>query len=143
MRYLVAYPSLLHMVVTYISMNCRNSYQKKIIWRYYLPYVWYVNNTPYWMLWNFNGDTTKTLLRFVTHIYYLCTNVCSSFPCNTWKKTTRKCDNKGFLPATSLNGVVGSPYLFTRSLIGSTGKYDLSYAFMLNLYKLLKLTHVP
>ena len=34
----------------------------------------------------------------------------------------RKCDTKCFIPVASLNGVVGLPYLFIRSLIGRTGK---------------------
>ena len=38
------------------------------------------------------------------------------------KPTTRKCDTEGFVPVASLNGVVGSPSLFIRSLIGRNGK---------------------
>ena len=54
-----------------------------------------------------------------------------------------KCDTEGFVPVASLNGVVGSPSLFIRSLIGRTGKYDLSYTLMKNKYTLPKPLHIP
>ena len=38
------------------------------------------------------------------------------------KYKTRKFDIEGFLPVASLNGVVGFPSLFIKSLIGSTRK---------------------
>ena len=45
---------------------------------------------------------------------------------------TRKYDTEGFVPVASLYGVVGSLSSFIRSLIGRTGKYDLSYTLMRN-----------
>ena len=59
------------------------------------------------------------------------------------KNKTRKCDIESFLPVTSLNGMVGSPSLFIKSLIGSTGKYDILYKSTENEYKILKPVHVP
>ena len=44
------------------------------------------------------------------------------FPKNTRKNNTRECDTEGLLPVAILNGVVGSPSSFIRSLIGRTGK---------------------
>ena len=38
------------------------------------------------------------------------------------KNKKRKCDIAGFVPVASLCGVVGSPFVFIRSLIGRTGK---------------------
>ena len=52
---------------------------------------------------------------------------------------TRKCDTEGFVPAESLNGVVGLHYLFIISLIGKSGKYYLSYTLLQNEYMLPKL----
>ena len=48
------------------------------------------------------------------------------------QNNTHKCDNEGFVPVASLNGVVGSLSLFIRSLIGSSRKYDLSYKLLQN-----------
>ena len=48
--------------------------------------------------------------------------MCSSFPYNTWKNDTCKCDTEGLLPVASLNGVVSFPSSFIRYLIDSTGK---------------------
>ena len=65
------------------------------------------------------------------------------FPYNTWKNKTRKCDTEGFVPVASLCGVVGSPSSFIISLIGRTGKYDLSYTLMRNEHIFPELWHVP
>ena len=46
--------------------------------------------------------------------------MCSSFPCNTWKNNTHKCDTECFVTVASLYGVVKSPSWFIRSLIGRT-----------------------
>ena len=43
-----------------------------------------------------------------------------------------KCDTEGFVPVSSLNGVVGSLSSFIRSLIGRTEKYYLLYTLMKN-----------
>ena len=55
------------------------------------------------------------------------------------QNNTRKCDTEGFVPVASLNGVVGSPSLFIRSLIGRTIKCDIFYTIMQNEYTLPKL----
>ena len=50
-----------------------------IVWRYDLAFVWYVNKIPFLMLWNYNKDTSKTLLWLVMHVWHLCLNMCSIF----------------------------------------------------------------
>ena len=59
------------------------------------------------------------------------------------KNNIPKCYTEGFVPVTSLNCMVGSPPLFIRSLIGGTGKYDMSYISIKNEYMLLELSYVP
>ena len=49
-------------------------------------------------------------------------NMCSSFPCNTLTKKTRKCNIEGLIPVAGLNGTVGSLSSFIKYMIGSTGK---------------------
>ena len=44
-----------------------------------------------------------------------------SFRTINGQNNTRKCDTEGFVSVASLCGVVGSPFLFIRSLIGRTG----------------------
>ena len=48
--------------------------------------------------------------------------MCISFPYNTRKKNTCKCDTEGFVLVASLYGLFWSPYSFIRSLIGRTRK---------------------
>ena len=79
------------------------------------------------MLWNSNEDTSKILLRLVAIFNAFVTTRAVSFCATHGQNKTRKYDIKGFLPFTSLNRVVGSPSLFIKPLIGSTGKYDLPY----------------
>ena len=47
------------------------------------------------------------------------------------KNKTRKCNIEGFIPVKNLNGVVGSPSSFIKSLIGSTSKYIFFFSFVL------------
>ena len=54
----------------------------------------------------------------------------------------RKCDTEGLVPVASLNDMVGSPSSFIISLIGRTGKYDMSYTLMQNEYNVPKLYHI-
>ena len=48
------------------------------------------------------------------------------------QNNTRRCDTEGFIPVKGLNCVVKSPSFFISYLIGSTGKYDISYTLMQN-----------
>ena len=49
------------------------------------------------------------------------------FDTKNGKKKTLTCDIEGFVPAASLNGLVGFLSSFVKSLIGSSRKYDMMY----------------
>ena len=79
------------------------------------------------MLCNSNKDTAETLLRLLTHVERLFPTCAVSFRTTNGKNKTRECDIEGFVPVTSLFGVVGLPSSFIMSLIGITKKYNLYY----------------
>ena len=48
------------------------------------------------------------------------------------QNSKHKCDTEFFAPVASLNYMFASPSFLIRSLVGSTGKYDLLYKLMQN-----------
>ena len=76
------------------------------------------------MLWNYKEYTSKTLWRFLTHIFVLTFSLALH---TTYEQNkTRKCDTEGFVPVTILNGVVILLSSLIIYLIGSISKilYD-------------------
>ena len=108
--------------MTYMLMHWKNFYKNNIIWRYYFPSLGTYTIHSFWCY----GIPTKIPQNPFCTWWYICNtflSTCSVAFCTTHRKNnTRKCDTEGFVPVTSLNGVVGLPSLFIRSLIGINRK---------------------
>ena len=127
-----ALPSLLHTVVTCMTVHCRNFFSNTtsyveitfLVLGTYTRYPFWccgiptkMPRNPFWAWWRmFNAFVSTCAVAFrTTH----------------GQNKTRKCDTEGFVPVASLYGVVGSPSSFIRSLIGRTRKiWDAAKAFL-------------
>ena len=77
---------------------------------------------PFLVLWNFDEDTTEPFCAW-WRIFNNFLSTCAVAFCTTHvQNNTHKCDTEGFVLVASLNGVIGSPSSFIRSLIGRNGK---------------------
>ena len=74
------------------------------------------------MLWNSNKDTEKPFCAWWRIFNAFVATCAVAFRTTHGQNDTRMCDTEGFSPVTSLNGVIGSPSLFIRYLIGSARK---------------------
>ena len=92
------------------------------MWRYYLPCSWYIHQIPFWCCVIPTKIQRKTFCA-CWRIFNAILSTCTVAFCTTHgQNNTRKCYTEGFIPVASLNGVVGSPSLFIRYLIGRTRK---------------------
>ena len=119
-----------YMLFWRICQLTRNTFIKSnIIWRYYLPCNWYVHKIPFLCSGIPTNIPQKTFCAWWCIFNAFVPTFAVAFHKTHGQNNTCKCDTEGFLPAASLNGMVGLPFLFIRSLIGTTKKmiYSIHY----------------